>query len=184
MEPYLCEFGSTILRRLYIIAGMAWIGASFFFMHLDALLKRRADLPDGVLGSSWQVHGGGFYELRKWTVAPPELPPELVWHTWQAYWRWISRALLLAWIYYGQAELYLIDPAVLDIAPPLAAGIGIAGLGLGWLVYDALSRSRLKHNDAAPLALLFPFVVGLSPCLAMSFRGGLQCCTRVPSWAR
>ncbi|WP_114377052.1 urate hydroxylase PuuD [Elioraea thermophila] len=171
MEPYLWEWGSAILRWLHIIAGMAWIGASFFFMHLDALLKRRPDLPEGVLGSSWQVHGGGFYEMRKWTVAPPALPPELVWHKWQAYWTWISGALLLAWIYYAQAELYLIDPAVLDIAPPLAAAIGVSGLVLGWLVYDALCKSRLKDNDAALLALLFLFVVGLSAVFAHVFSG-------------
>lgn len=171
MEPYLWEWGSAVLRWLHIVAGMAWIGASFFFMHLDALLRRRADLPEGVLGSSWQVHGGGFYEMRKWTVAPPQLPPELVWHKWQAYWTWISGALLLAWIYYAQAELYLIDPAVLDIPPAVAAGIGVAGLVLGWVVYDALCRSRLKDNDAALLALLFLFVVCLSAVFAHVFSG-------------
>jgi len=171
MDPYLWEWGSAVLRWLHIVAGMAWIGASFFFMHLDALLRRRPDLPEGVLGSSWQVHGGGFYEMRKWTVAPPALPPELVWHKWQAYWTWISGVLLLAWIYYAQAELYLIDPAVLDISPPLAAAIGIAGLVLGWVVYDALCRSRLKENDAALLALLFLFVVALSGVFANVFSG-------------
>lgn len=171
MEPYLWEWGSLLLRWLHVIAAMAWIGASFYFMHLDALLRARPDLPAGVAGSSWQVHGGGFYEMRKWTIAPPALPPELTWHKWQAYWTWISGLLLLVWIYYARAELYLIDPSVMDLSPPIAALVGLGGLALGWLVYDALCRSPLKENDAALLTTLFLFVVLLSAGFAHLFSG-------------
>jgi uncharacterized membrane protein len=88
--PYLLEWGSMLLRWLHVTAAIAWIGASFFFMHLDASLRKEARMASGVAGVSWQVHGGGFYEMSKYTLAPPSLPDHLIWHKWQSYWTWIS----------------------------------------------------------------------------------------------
>lgn len=170
MDPYLWEWGSLLLRWLHVIAAMAWIGSSFFFMHLDASLRARDDLPEAVK-SAWQVHGGGFYEMRKWVVAPPGMPEHLTWHKWQAYWTWISGALLLGWIYYAQSELYLIDPAVRELSPFAAALFGAGGIVLGWLVYDQLCRSRLGRHDAALLAALFAYAVAVSAAFAALYSG-------------
>lgn len=171
LDAYLMEWGSLLLRWLHIIAGIAWIGSSFFFMHLDATLKPAAGIPDGKGGHAWQVHGGGFYEMRKYLVAPEKLPPELTWHKWQAYWTWISGFFLLVWIYYAQAELYLIDPAVLVLPKWQAAAIGIASLALGWAVYDGLCRSPLARNDNLLALFGFGFVVAMAFVYAQIFSG-------------
>lgn len=170
MEPLLWEWGSLLLRWLHVVAAMAWIGASFFFIHLDATLRAREELPGGVK-SAWQVHGGGFYEMRKWMAAPDFLPEHLTWHKWQAYWTWLSGALLLAWVYYAQSELYLIDPAVRDLSPAMAALAGAGGIALGWIVYDLLCRSALKRNDTLLLAALFAYAVAVSAVFAALFSG-------------
>ena len=88
--PYVWEWGSILLRWLHVTAAIAWIGASFFFMHLDASLRKMQDAKPGVAGVSWQVHAGGFYEMSKYTLAPAVLPEHLIWHKWQSYWTWIS----------------------------------------------------------------------------------------------
>lgn len=148
MEAYLMEWGSYLLRWLHVITAIAWIGASFFFMHLDASLKATPDIPQGKGGAAWQVHGGGFYEMRKYFVAPETLPKDITWHKWQSYWTWISGFFLLCWIYYAQASLYLIDPAVMPLATWQASLIGIVSLAAGWIVYDQLCKSPLGKNDA------------------------------------
>lgn len=171
MEPYLLEWGSLLLRWLHVITAIAWIGASFFFMHLDASLRRAPDIPAGQGGAAWQVHAGGFYEMRKYLVAPEFMPPELTWHKWQAYWTWISGFALLVWVYYGQSQLYLIDPAVRMLAPLQAAAIGVGGLALGWLIYDGLCRVLVSRNDVLLAALVFLLVVGASWGFASVFSG-------------
>src|SRR5581483_692391 len=124
MIPYVLEWGSLLLRWLHVVAAMAWIGASFFFMHLDAGLRPTKDIPAGKGGASWQVHGGGFYEMRKYLVAPEFLPEELTWHKWQAYTTWLSGFVLLAWIYYAQSQLYLINPDVMPLNALQASALG------------------------------------------------------------
>ena len=136
MDAIVSEWGSLLLRWVHMIAGMAWIGSSFYFMHLDAAIKEIPDIPRGKGGEAWEVHGGGFYQVRKYLVAPEKLPPQLMWHKWESYATWISGFFLLVWIYYLGADLYLIDPQVRPLSPLGAAGIGIAGLLLGWFVYD------------------------------------------------
>ena len=128
-------WGEAFLRWLHVIAGIAWIGTSFYFIHLDYSLKRREGLPPGAYGEAWQVHGGGFYNMVKYLVAPARLPAELTWFKWEAYATWVSGFALVVAIYYAQASLYLIDPAVLDISPAgrhrhqhRRAGAGLAGL--------------------------------------------------------
>jgi uncharacterized membrane protein len=167
---YLHEWGSLLLRWLHIVAAMAWIGASFFFMHLDATLRTRPGMPPGQM-SAWQVHGGGFYEMRKYMVSPDGLPAELTWHKWQAYWTWISGFLLLVWVYYLQSELFLIDPAVMNLSPVAAGSIGLGALALGWIIYDQLCKSRLKDNDVLLGIIGFAYVVGASWAFANVFSG-------------
>ena len=107
------EWGSALLRWLHVTAAIAWIGGSFFFMHLDASLRKKAGDDPAIKGTSWQVHGGGFYEMKKYMLAPAALPEHLIWHKWQSYWTWMSGFALLCWVYYGQSSLFLIDPAVM-----------------------------------------------------------------------
>ncbi len=171
LDAYLLEWGSMLLRWLHVIAGIAWIGSSFFFMHLDASLKPVPGAAKGVAGSSWQVHGGGFYEMKKFTVAPDFMPAELTWHKYQAYWTWFSGFFLLVWIYYAQSSLYLIDPAVMVLPAWQASAIGVASLVLGWAVYDALCRSPLAKSENLLALFGFGFVVVMAWLYAQVFSG-------------
>jgi uncharacterized membrane protein len=165
------EWGGAILRWFHVIAGMAWIGASFFFMHLDAGLRAHPEIPAGKGGAAWHVHGGGFYEMKKHLVAPASLPPELVWHKWQAYTTWISGFFLLGWIYYAQASLYLIDPAVRVLTPGVATAIGVGSLIAGWFVYDLLCRSPIGRSEGMLALVGFGFVIAMSWFYASVFSG-------------
>ncbi len=156
------EWGGLLLRWLHVITGIAWIGSSFYFMHLDASLRAVANMPKGAYGEVWEVHGGGFYEVRKYLVAPDDLPKELIWHKWESYATWLSGFSLLIWAYYLKASMFLIDPAVLNIGPIAAAAIGIGALGLGWVVYDYLCNSPLAKNDAGLAAVGFAYVIGMA----------------------
>jgi uncharacterized membrane protein len=171
LDAYLLEWGSLLLRWLHVIAGIAWIGSSFFFMHLDASLRPVPGAGKGIAGASWQVHGGGFYEMKKYLVAPDAMPAELTWHKWQAYWTWFSGFFLLVWIYYAQSSLYLIDPAVMLLPAWQASAIGIGSLVLGWAVYDGLCRSPLAKNDVLLALFGFGFVVAMSFAYAAVFSG-------------
>lgn len=176
LDAYLLEWGGMLLRWLHVITAIAWIGASFFFIHLDASLKGDLTLTVAEGGKpeqyvAWQVHGGGFYEMRKYLVAPARLPEHLTWHKWQAYSTWISGFFLLVWVYYAQSELYLIDPAVMALSPFAAGAIGIAALALGWLFYDALCKSPLGRNDVVLGLLGFGYVVAASWAFASVFSG-------------
>ncbi|MGO4175158.1 urate hydroxylase PuuD [Bosea sp. TAF32] len=171
LEAYLMEWGGMMLRWLHVITAIAWIGASFFFIHLDASLKPAADIPVGTGGRAWQVHGGGFYEMRKYMVAPAVMPAELTWHKWQSYWTWISGFFLLVWVYYAQSELYLIDPAVMQLSPFAAGAIGIAALVAGWVIYDLMCRSPLGRHDVLLGLIGFGYVVAASWAFANVFSG-------------
>ena len=116
MESVLTEWLSLVIRWLHVVAGIAWIGSSFYFIHLDLSLKPRAGLPAGVKGDAWQVHGGGFYHMVKYLVAPARMPDELTWFKWEAYTTWLSGFALLVVVYYLGAELFLIDKSVLDLS--------------------------------------------------------------------
>jgi uncharacterized membrane protein len=151
------EWLNLAFRWLHLVAGIAWIGSSFYFVWLDNHLKQ----PDAgeASGEVWSVHGGGFYHKQKYQVAPTQMPEELHWFKWEAYFTWISGFSLLVLIYYVGAQSFLIDPAKASLSPAAAIGIGLAALALGWLVYDLLCRSPLGANNA--LLGLFWFV-----CLA------------------
>ncbi len=159
MEALLVEWGGLLLRWLHVLAGMAWIGSSFYFMHVDAALKPAPDIPPGKGGEAWEVHGGGFYQVRKWLVAPSSLPPQLIWHKWESYSTWLSGFALLCWVYYGSSDLFLIDPTVMEMSAGMAWVIGIGTLALGWFVYDGLCKSPLAKDDRLLAAVGFGFVV-------------------------
>lgn len=141
------EWVNFMVRWLHVVAAVAWIGSSFYFIALDASLKPRDGLPKGVYGEAWQVHGGGFYHMMKYTVAPAELPEKLTWFKWEAYATWFSGFALLCVLYYRSPELYLIDASVMELAPWQAIAISVAALAAGWAAYDGLCRSPLVRDD-------------------------------------
>jgi uncharacterized membrane protein len=162
MAPVLWDWVSLILRWLHLITGIAWIGSSFYFIHLDASLRRRDGLPPGVAGESWQVHGGGFYQMQKYMVAPETLPKELIWFKYEAYFTWISGFALLGVVYYLNADIYLIDRAVMALSPPVAVAISAGSLALGWLVYDYLCKSPIGEREGWLAAAGFVLLVAAS----------------------
>ena len=171
MDAILLEWGGLLIRWVHIITGIAWIGSSFYFMHIDASLKSAPDIPPGKGGEAWEVHGGGFYHVRKYLVAPDKLPEELIWHKRESYATWASGFFLLVWVYYFGADLYLIDPAVRALSPWSAIGLGIGSLVLGWVVYDRLVRSPLAKNEVALAVVGFAFIMGMAYFFQQMFSG-------------
>jgi len=165
------EWLSATLRWLHVIAGIAWIGSSFYFIHLDLSLKARENLPAGVKGDAWQVHGGGFYQMIKFMVAPSQMPDELTWFKWEAYTTWLSGFALLVLIYYLNADLFLIDKSVLDMSAPTAALIAFATLAAAWLAYEAMCRSPLGNNEVALALVGYVFLVALTYGFTHVFSG-------------
>ena len=145
MEAYLLDWLSLLLRWVHLVVGIAWIGASFYFIWLDNHLEPAGDPK--LAGELWAIHGGGFYSVQKYRLAPPALPPRLHWFKWEAYWTWITGFALLAATYYVNAELYLIDPAVLPLSKAAAIGIGLGSLVAGLAIYEGLCRSPLGRNE-------------------------------------
>src|SRR3954468_15902536 len=147
MDIVLEESISLLVRWLHVIAGICWIGSSFYFVALDLSLKRRDGLPEGAGGEAWQVHGGGFYNMVKFLVAPARMPDELTWFKWEAYTTLLSGFALMVIVYYLNAELFLIDRAVMALSPVQAIGLSVAGVAIGWHVYDTLCKSRLGKHE-------------------------------------
>lgn len=148
METYVFEWLSTGVRWLHVIAGIAWLGASFYFQGLARRLRQRATRPTGAEADVWEVHGFGFFHVVQYLVPPTSMPPaeELVWYRWQANTTWLSGFALLSLVYYLKPELYLIDPAVLNMPAWAAIAASVLGLGVAWMAYDALCRSALSRN--------------------------------------
>ena len=147
------------VRWLHVITAMAWIGASFFFIALDLGLKKAPNMPNGVSGEEWQVHGGGFYHIQKYSIAPANMPEHLIWHKWQSYITWVSGVALLMIVYWVGGELFLLDPTKADLS--LFQGIVISGgsLTIGWLIYDYMCKSKLGNHSTALMVLLFVILV-------------------------
>lgn len=156
MESYLIDWTSLILRWLHMITGIAWIGASFYFIWLDNSLEEPPQWKKdkGIKGDLWAVHGGGIYEVAKYHGAPEAMPKHLHWFKWEAYSTWITGMLLLSVIYYIGAESYLIDPRVAELTQVEAIGLGIASLVVSWFAYSALCASPLSKYGALLGALL------------------------------
>jgi len=174
MEAYVAEWLNLFARWLHFIAGIAWIGSSFYFIWLDNHLEAPRDPDDGakgVGGEVWSVHGGGFYHAQKYRVAPSELPATLHWFKWEAYTTWLSGMFLLALIYWYGAGVYLVDPAVAGLTPIVAVAVAAGFIVGGWLIYDALCRSRLARNETLFGLLLFGLVVLLAWSLCRLFPG-------------
>ncbi len=171
MIDLLWEWLNFAVRWTHVITAIAWIGSSFYFIALDLSLKKRESLPDGAHGDTWQVHGGGFYHMVKYNVAPAKMPEELTWFKWESYATWITGFFLLCVLYYGSSELFLIDRAVADIAAWQAIAIGIAGLVVGWIVYDLLCKSALGSNEYVLYAVLFAFIVAIGWGFTQVFSG-------------
>ncbi len=169
--PILTEWLHFAVRWLHVVAGIAWIGSSFYFVHLDLSLKPRPSLPEGAYGEAWQVHGGGFYNLVKYLVAPSQMPEKLTWFKWEAYTTWLSGFSLLILVYYFNADLYLIDKSVMNLSPLKAVGFSLAGLAAGWLIYDALCRSKIGRSDLHLALTGFIFLVALSYGFNQVFSG-------------
>ncbi len=153
MEGYLLDWLGLCARWAHIVVGIAWIGASFYFIWLDDSLEAVAD-PE-LAGELNAIHGGGFYRVEKYKIAPPALPPTLHWFQWEAYWTFITGFSLLILIYYAGAELYLIDPSVMALSKAAAISLGLGALLTGMVVYEGLCRSPLGKNDNMLAAALF-----------------------------
>ena len=159
------------VRWLHVITAIAWIGSSFYFIALDLGLKKAPNLPTGVHGEEWQVHGGGFYHIRKYLVAPENMPEHLVWFKWESYSTWLSGAVLLMIIYWLGGELYLLDPTKADLTLWQGILISAASIGVGWLLYDFLCKSRLGDHPTAMMLALFIIIVAMSWGLNQLFTG-------------
>ncbi|MDK1386036.1 urate hydroxylase PuuD [Sinorhizobium sp. 8-89] len=159
------------VRWLHVITGIAWIGSSFYFVALDLGLRQREDLPVGAYGEEWQVHGGGFYHIQKYLVAPENMPEHLIWFKWESYVTWLSGFGMLALLYYAGADLYLIDPNVLDVSKPAAIAISLASLAFGWLAYDTVCRSPLGNDNTRLMVLLYFVLVAVAWGYTQLFTG-------------
>jgi len=149
LDPYLTDWLNLLIRWLHVIAAIAWIGASFYFVLLDQSLEaptKVEDLRGGVGGELWEIHGGGFYHVKKYKVAPPELPSHLAWFKWEAYTTWLSGFALMVVLYYLNARAYLIDPEVADLTPWQAVAISVGLLIAAWVVYDVLCRLLVRRG--------------------------------------
>ena len=165
------EWLAFAIRWLHVVTAIAWIGSSFYFIALDLGLVKRPHLPPGAYGEEWQVHGGGFYHIQKYLVAPANMPEHLVWFKWESYATGLSGFALLCVVYYGGADLFLIDRHVLDISQPVAIGLSVASLALGWLVYDLLCKSPLGRNIWGLMLVLYVALVAMAWGYTQVFTG-------------
>jgi uncharacterized membrane protein len=168
MDPYLRDVLDVLLRMLHVTAGIAWIGASFYFVRLDLALrppKRSVDADAGVAGEFWGVHGGGLYHSQKYRLAPAEMPEPLHWFKWEAYTTWLSGFALFVVLYYTDAGTRLIDPSVADLSTPSAIALSLAGIALAWIVYDILCRTVGPRSQVA-LAVVGTALVALAAWLS------------------
>jgi uncharacterized membrane protein len=159
MSPFILDWLNLLARWAHLVAGIAWIGTSFYFIALDFELRKREGLPKGVLGEAWQVHGGGFYQVQKYLSAPEQLPEHLVWFKWEAYLTWVSGFLLLVLQYYINADTYLIDTNRFPLATWQAIAISLGSIAAGWLIYDQVCRSPVGKNTPLLGAVVFAMIM-------------------------
>ena len=170
MADYLIEVAGLLVRWLHLIAGIAWIGASFYFVWLDNHLEpAEADDP-GVAGMLWSVHGGGFYNNRKFLVQPPQMPKRLHWFKWEAYWTWISGFTLMALVYYTHPQSYLVRPGG-DLTGTAAVALSIGLIAVSYVVYDLVCRSPIGANGRVLAVLAMAGAVGTERALSEVYSG-------------
>ncbi|KKC37441.1 cysteine desulfurase [Devosia epidermidihirudinis] len=167
----LYEWLMFAVRWLHVITAIAWIGSSFYFIALDLGLRKTPSLPPLAHGEEWQVHGGGFYHIQKYLVAPEFLPEHLTWFKWESYWTWLSGFMLLALIYYVGADIYLIDRNVLDLVQWQAILLSMASIVLGWVLYDSLCKSPIGNSTTGLMLVLFAILVAMSWLYTQLFTG-------------
>jgi len=155
MSAFIADWLNLLFRWAHLVAGIAWIGTSFYFISLDLALRRRHAMREGVAGTAWEVHGGGFYHVEKYVSAPADLPRDLIWFKWEAYLTWVTGMALMVVQFYWNAGAWLIDPGKLALAPWQAIAISLASLLAGWIAYDFLCRSAVGRNPALLASLVF-----------------------------
>ncbi|MEY9828978.1 putative membrane protein [Sinorhizobium fredii] len=165
------EWLAFAVRWLHAVTAIAWIGSSFYFVALDLGLVKRDHLPPGAYGEEWQVHGGGFYHIQKYLVAPATMPEHLTWFKWESYSTWLTGFAMLCIVYYGGADLFLVDRHVLDISATTAILISLASLGVGWVLYDLLCKSPIGKNTWGLMALLYVVLVAMAWGYTQVFTG-------------
>ena len=158
-ESHLFEWMNLVVRWIHITFGIAWIGASFYFVFLENALNRTKDVREELAGNLWAVHGGGFYYVEKYKVAPKEIPKDLHWFKYEAYFTWLSGFCLLAIVYYFNAKSYLIDPEVMALAPYQAIAISIGSLIIGWVLYDQICKKLADNKVVFTLLITLLLVV-------------------------
>ena len=173
METYIIEWLSLIIRWLHVITGVAWIGASFYFVWLDNSLQNPPQWKKdkGIKGDLWAIHGGGIYEVAKYRLQPEKMPETLHWFKWEAYTTWITGMLLLAVIYYLGADSYLIDQRVANLTQLQAISLGLGTIIGSWVIYELLCSSQLAKNGLVISALLIVFATAIAYLLAQFFSG-------------
>ena len=171
MEVFFGEWLNLLIRWAHLVVGIGWIGTSFYFMGLDYSLSKRGRMNPGVLGTAWQVHGGGFYHVEKYTVAPPALPEVLHWFKWEAYLTWVTGFGLLIVQYYFHADAFLIDPGVMPLEPWQAIAISIGSLAVGWFIYDGLCRTKVGENTTLLALSVFALILIASVLYTKVFSG-------------
>jgi uncharacterized membrane protein len=159
MSAFIADWLNLAIRWAHLVAGIGWIGTSFYFIALDLSLRKREGMREGVYGTAWEVHGGGFYQVEKYLVAPSELPPDLIWYRWEAYLTWVTGFALLVVQYYWNADAFLISKSVLPMLPAQAIFISVASLAVGWFAYDWLCRSAIGRNTLALAVAVFALIV-------------------------
>jgi uncharacterized membrane protein len=169
-ESHLFEWLNLTVRWMHITFGIAWIGASFYFVFLENALNRTKDVRDELAGNLWAVHGGGFYYLEKYKVAPKKIPKDLHWFKYEAYFTWLSGFCLLAIVYYFNAKSFLIDPEVLDISVASAITISVVSLIIGWVIYDQMCK-RLISNKLVFTIAMTVFLIFFAWFYAQVFSG-------------
>jgi uncharacterized membrane protein len=167
----LWEWVEIAARWLHVITAIAWIGSSFYFIALDLGLHRDRNLASGADGEEWQVHGGGFYHIQKYLVAPAAMPDHLVWFKWESYATWLSGFAMLVLVYYLGAELYLIDPTVMELSVWQGVAISLGSLAFGWVAYNTLCKVFVNANQTVLMVALFVVLVGMAWFYAQVFSG-------------
>jgi uncharacterized membrane protein len=165
------EWLSFAVRWTHVITAIAWIGSSFYFIALDLGLRKTPSLPPLASGEEWQVHGGGFYHIQKYLVAPAFLPEHLTWFKWESYFTWLSGFCLLIIVYYVGADLFLIDRHVMDLPQWAAILISLGSIALGWLLYDSLCRSPIGNSTNGLMLVLFAILVAMAWAYTQVFSG-------------
>jgi uncharacterized membrane protein len=167
----LMDWVSFAARWVHVITAIAWIGSSFYFIALDLGLRQAPGMPEGAHGEEWQVHGGGFYHIQKYLVAPERLPEHLTWFKWESYATWLSGFAMLCLVYYLGADLYLVDPAVMELEPWQAIAISAGSIAFGWIAYDLICKSRFGDDNTRLMVFLYIVLVAMAWGYTQVFTG-------------